>query len=30
MTESLKKKLSTYLGKPESELFIDIEEGEVK
>jgi len=26
MTDSLRKKLSTYLGRPESELFVDIEE----
>jgi transcriptional regulator with XRE-family HTH domain len=26
MTDSLRKKLSTYLGRPESELFVEIEE----
>lgn len=30
MTESLRKKLSTYLGLPESELFVEIEEEEAK
>lgn len=28
MTDSLRKKLSTYLGLPESELFLEIEEEE--
>jgi len=26
MTDALRKKLSTYLGRPESELFVEIEE----